>query len=127
MEDALLEIIRRLGIKQAAISGTNPDAQFASFSAANYNHGNANTIEDLLEEIILRLQWINGSGSGSASVEIVNSLFDLLGTSTGPTFTVGDVDLSDSAGTSKIQVPVVPAGQSVVIPDTVLTEIDGIM
>lgn len=125
MEDALLEMIRRLGIKQAAITGTNPDEQFASFSAANYNHGNANTIEDLLEEIILRLNWFNGNAGGTASVNIVNSLFDLIGTSTGPTFTVPDLDLADTIGTSKLQVPVLAAGESVVIPDVQMIEVDG--
>jgi hypothetical protein len=126
MEDALLEIIRRLGIKQEAATGINPDAAFASFTAGNYNHGNANSIEDLLEEIILRLVWLNGNGGGgTTSVNIVNTLADLLGVSTGGTFEVQDVELVDSTGSSVMSIPVLPPNNFVTIPDSTITQVNG--
>lgn len=65
--DGFLEIIRQLGIWIESLTGTNPDAGFDSFSAANYNHGNRSEQADLIEEVILRLQEINSIGPGGGN------------------------------------------------------------
>ncbi len=69
LTDGFLEIIRQLGFWLEAVTGVNPDAGYSSFSAANYNHGNNTETEDLLEEIIIRLDEINANSPGGGGGE----------------------------------------------------------
>lgn len=75
--DGLLEVIRILG----TYITPNPDDAFDSMSAENYQHGNRTIADDLLEEIIIRLDEALGGGGGVGSTppEILRSNADLSG------------------------------------------------
>lgn len=74
--DGLLEVIRVLG----TYITPNPDDAFDSMSAENYQHGNRTIADDLLEEIIIRLdQALGGGGGGGSVAEILRSATDLSG------------------------------------------------
>lgn len=65
--DGLLEVVRILGTWM----DPNPDAGFAEMVASNYQHNNQSVGDDLLEEIILRLEEIGGpDGTGLKEVLI---------------------------------------------------------
>lgn len=68
-DEFLVEIVRKLGLMIASLGLPNPDEGVLQFSAGLYNHGNRSQTDDLLEEIILRLQVvgdnIEGGGSGT--------------------------------------------------------------
>lgn len=120
MEDGLLEMIKRLGLKQEAATGVNPDAAFASFDPSNYNHGNQSTIEDLLEEIIIRLDYL-GAGAGEQT-NILNTLSELLGTQNGGDFVAPDGAVMNS---NNEQVLTVPSGSSLFPQDQIIQQVDG--
>lgn len=67
-DDLLMAIIKDLGEKIEAQTGTNPDEVFEyRFVASDYNYGNRSQTDDLLEEILNRLNtWDGGGGGGGA-------------------------------------------------------------